>query len=81
VSSIYLDEYGLHFGVDNLVRLVILSIPLLVFPRFLLFVASPPNTLARDTLTPLESFLSLQLGIGLLVVGVSALFFHLPLVF
>jgi len=49
--------------------LVILSIPLLVFPRFLLFVASPPNTLARDTLTPLESFLSLQLGIGLLVVA------------
>ncbi|KAJ1309769.1 hypothetical protein OPQ81_006535 [Rhizoctonia solani] len=51
------------------VWLIILASCLLLFPRFLLFLSTPPNRLARESLTPLEQFLSTQLGIGLLVVS------------
>ncbi|CAE6452759.1 unnamed protein product [Rhizoctonia solani] len=49
--------------------LVVLAACLLIFPRFLLFLSTPPGSLARESLTPLEQFLSTQLGIGLLVVS------------
>ncbi|CAE6517690.1 unnamed protein product [Rhizoctonia solani] len=49
--------------------LVILAAFLLLFPRFLLFLSNPPGSLARESLTSLEQFLSTQLGIGLLVVS------------
>ncbi|KAG8713490.1 hypothetical protein FRC11_011979 [Ceratobasidium sp. 423] len=49
--------------------LVFLATCLLIFPRFLLFLSTPPGALSRESLTPLEQFLSTQLGIGLLVVS------------
>ncbi|KAF8710962.1 hypothetical protein RHS03_01954, partial [Rhizoctonia solani] len=49
--------------------LIVLAACLLIFPRFLLFLSTPPGGLAREALTPLEQFLSTQLGIGLLVVS------------
>ncbi|CAE6490402.1 unnamed protein product [Rhizoctonia solani] len=51
------------------VWLIILAACLLLFPRFLLFLSTPPDRIARESLTPLEQFLSTQLGIGLLVVS------------
>ncbi|KEP55304.1 putative transmembrane protein [Rhizoctonia solani 123E] len=51
------------------VWLVILASCLLIFPRFLLFLSTPPGSLARESLTFLEQFLSTQLGVGLLVVS------------
>ncbi|KDQ07790.1 hypothetical protein BOTBODRAFT_38471 [Botryobasidium botryosum FD-172 SS1] len=53
----------------------LLAVPLLFFPRFLLFLSSPSTPELqhehRDILTPLESFLSTHLGIGLLATALS----------
>lgn len=50
-------------------RLTFLATCLLLFPRFLLFLSTPPAGLARESLTSLEQFLATQLGIGLIVVS------------
>jgi len=50
-------------------RLTALATCLLLFPRFLLFLSTPPGGLARESLTSLEQFLATQLGIGLIVVS------------
>ncbi|KAB5596518.1 Transmembrane protein [Ceratobasidium theobromae] len=47
----------------------LLATCLLLFPRFLLFVSTPPGGLARESLTSLEQYLATQLGIGLIVVA------------
>jgi len=49
--------------------LMALAACLLLFPRFLLFVSTPPGGLARESLTSLEQFLATQLGIGLIIVS------------
>ncbi|KAG9097195.1 hypothetical protein FRC06_007854 [Ceratobasidium sp. 370] len=49
--------------------LLALAACLLLFPRLLLFVSTPPGGLARESLTSLEQFLATQLGIGLVVVS------------
>ncbi|TFY57670.1 hypothetical protein EVJ58_g6889 [Rhodofomes roseus] len=51
--------------------LVAASTPLLMFPRFLLFLASTGELERRTTLTPLESFFCLQTGILLLAIAVA----------
>ncbi|KAL5635578.1 hypothetical protein ACGC1H_004398 [Rhizoctonia solani] len=51
------------------VWLLILASCLLIFPRFLLFLSTPPGSLVRESLTFLEQFLATQLGVGLLVVS------------
>lgn len=73
-------------------RFSILAVPLLLFPRILLFFAQvppPPGTSAAafgqpereshfDALTPLESFLCLSLSLGLLAFGLIAIFALVP---
>ncbi|KAG9038451.1 hypothetical protein FRB95_001308 [Tulasnella sp. JGI-2019a] len=52
----------------------ILAFPLLLFPRFLLFLSTPALaevTASRETLTSLESYLCTHLGIGLLALSVA----------
>ncbi|KAG8750748.1 hypothetical protein FRC12_012750 [Ceratobasidium sp. 428] len=49
--------------------LMALAACLLLFPRFLLFVSTPPGGLARESMTSLEQFLATQLGVGLIVVS------------
>jgi hypothetical protein len=73
-------------GADD--RFALLGIPLLLFPRILLFFAqTPPATLATaagldrdhyDTLTPLESFLCLSLSVGLFAMALISLFVIAP---
>ncbi|KZT70154.1 hypothetical protein DAEQUDRAFT_764899 [Daedalea quercina L-15889] len=50
--------------------LVSASIPLLLFPQFLLFLASTGELERRTTLTPLESFFALHTGILLVAIAV-----------
>ncbi|OSX65310.1 hypothetical protein POSPLADRAFT_1136419 [Postia placenta MAD-698-R-SB12] len=57
--------------------LVIASTPLLLFPRFLLFLAESNGAERRTTLTALESFLALHTGI-LLVAMAIALVLNIP---
>jgi len=58
--------------------LSLLSIPLALWPRFLLFMATPPSHAEhRDTLTPLESFMLTQFGIMLFFLSL-ALVFSIP---
>ncbi|KAG8925119.1 hypothetical protein FRC02_009930 [Tulasnella sp. 418] len=55
-------------------RLTLLAIPLLLFPRFVLFLSTPSTTSPvnhRDELTALESFLCTHVGIGLLAVAIG----------
>lgn len=70
-------------------RYTVLGIPLLLFPRILLFFAqSPPATVAAaaagldrdhyDAPTPLESFLSTTLSLGLFSMALISLFVVVP---
>ena len=45
------------------------SLPLLAYPRFVLFLAGSEEP--RTTLNPLESFLSIHLGLGLVCVALA----------
>ncbi|KAF8522272.1 hypothetical protein BU17DRAFT_44783 [Hysterangium stoloniferum] len=54
-------------------RLIIFSIPCLAFPRFILFLSSTIGNEHRDTLTPLEKFLSLHFAILALSVAAGLL--------
>jgi len=61
----------------------LVALPLLLFPRFILFLATPSKDLvARDTLTPLEWFLSVHtalLLLGLALGLIMAIPNHTPL--
>jgi len=67
-------------------RFGMLAIPLLLFPRILLFFAqTPPATLSTsslpghyDSLSPLESYLSLSLSLGLITLSLITLFVLVP---
>lgn len=52
-------------------RLVTASTPLLLFPRFLLFLAESNGAERRTTLTALESFLALHTGILLVAMAIA----------
>ncbi|KAI0928438.1 hypothetical protein AcW1_005682 [Taiwanofungus camphoratus] len=58
-------------------RLSTTAIPLILFPRILLFVSESGSAERRTTLTPLESFLALHLGILLAALSL-ALIFNIP---
>ncbi|KAG8954651.1 hypothetical protein FRC04_011084 [Tulasnella sp. 424] len=52
----------------------ILALPLLVFPRLLLFLSAPYNVHTaevREIMTPLEGFLCTHVGIGLLALAIA----------
>ena len=71
-----------------LVRFTVLALPLLLFPRILLFFAQtpPPSIVAAagldrdhyDTLTPLESFLTLSLALGLITLALLVFLILVP---
>ena len=54
-------------------RLLALALPMILFPRVLLFLSETASE-RRNTLTPLESFLSMNLGILLVALAFSILF-------
>ncbi|KAG9019631.1 hypothetical protein FRB90_011977 [Tulasnella sp. 427] len=52
----------------------ILALPLLIFPRLLLFLSTPFNihtSEIRETMTPLEGYLCTHVGIGLLALAIA----------
>jgi len=54
--------------------LLTLSFPLLLFPRFLLFLSTPsraPGISVRENLTSLESYLCTHVGIGLIAIAIA----------
>lgn len=95
-ASVHLQEGGMDttstYGVGVAIWYSILAVPLLLFPRILLFFAQvppPPGTSAAafgqpereshyDALTPLESFLCLSLSLGLLAFSLIAIFALVP---
>ncbi|WVR09763.1 hypothetical protein IAU60_006839 [Kwoniella sp. DSM 27419] len=92
-AAVHLQEGGLDaisvWGLALAAWLAVLALPLLLFPRILLFFAQTPpagtsafSTAGRDdhydALSPLESTLCLTLSLGLLAVSLISLFILVP---
>jgi len=71
------DQVVTFWAYFSSVLLFLAAIPLIAFPQFLLFLAETGGVERRTTLTPLESFLTLHIGI-LLVTIALALVFNIP---
>ncbi|KZT09506.1 uncharacterized protein LAESUDRAFT_722471 [Laetiporus sulphureus 93-53] len=67
----------LYWAWGAAILFLVTAIPLLLFPRFLLFLVEGSEAEMRTELTPLESFLSLHVGI-LLVAIAFALILNVP---
>jgi hypothetical protein len=69
-------SYHMYYSNFSRTRLVIMSIPFLAFPRFLLFLSSMNDVTGehRDYLTPLESFLSTHFAILALSSAIGIVF-------
>ncbi|RSH91943.1 hypothetical protein EHS25_009313 [Saitozyma podzolica] len=90
-AAVHLQEGGLDvvstWGLGAAAWFVILAIPLLLFPRILLFFAQTKPSAFEitdldrehyDSLTPLESFLCLTLSLGLIACSLITLFVLVP---
>ncbi|KAK4689441.1 hypothetical protein P7C73_g675, partial [Tremellales sp. Uapishka_1] len=92
-AAIHLEEGGMDvvsvWGLGAASWFGLLAVPLLLFPRILVFFAQvpPASTFATaskshkehyDALTPLESFLCLSLSLGLLSMSLITLFVLVP---
>lgn len=77
VTPVRDSETTFHWAWGAAAVLVATAIPLLLFPRFILFLAESSGNGARTTLTPLESFLALHIGIMLVAIA-STLVLNIP---
>jgi len=68
------DESASYWAWVTAAWFLILSLPLLLFPRFTLFLSTPARASTseiRENLTPLESYLCTHVGIGLFALAVA----------
>jgi len=68
------DESSVTWAWATAAWFIILALPLLVFPRFILFLSMPGNVSTnelRETLTPLEQYICTHVSIGLIALAIT----------